>query len=83
MTRGYLEMCIRGVSHAGSPGWLIQFEYDMVIVEEIKSRIPHTAREWNPHTKTWWVSEAFSDVLDGIFLNWRALAGRTVSPPGN
>ncbi len=71
MTRGYLETCCRGGSATGKPGWLIEFEYDQVIVEDLKA-IPAYGREWNPTEKRWWVSSVFEDRLESIFPNFHA-----------
>ena len=69
-----LKTCIKGGSIEGRPGWLIQFDYNPEIIEALKQAIPHTSREWREETKTWWISEEYSDTLKSLFRNFEALA---------
>lgn len=69
-----LTSCIKGGSSERQPGWLIEFNYDMEFILELKKQIPHTGREWNPDTKTWWVSEDYEDVLTEKFGDFYAFA---------
>ena len=69
-----LKLCVRGGSTKRETGWLIQFDYDAELVESLKNAIPHIMREWNPDTKTWWVSEKYETALNELFGNWYALA---------
>jgi len=69
-----LTECIKGGYGDMRVGWLLKFNYDIDAVEYLKRMIPHTARNWNDETKTWWVSESYSDVIKDIFGNFEALA---------
>lgn len=69
-----LTSCIKGGSRNQRPGWLIQFSYDIELIETLKKSVWYTGREWNAETKTWWISEDYEDVLDKLFSNWHALA---------
>ena len=69
-----LTQCIKGGSLEGESGWLIKFEYNVELIEELKRAIPHIHREWREDSKTWWVSEEYNDVLKSLFGNFEALA---------
>ena len=68
-----LTQCIKGGSKDSRSGWLIAFNYDPEIVEDIK-QIPHMEREWREDEKVWWISEAYSEHLKRTFKNFEALA---------
>lgn len=74
MTQQALTQCIKGGDRNGRSGWLIAFSYDEDVVETIKTKIPHTFREWRPEQKVWWVAEEYSAVLEAEFKNFHALA---------
>ena len=63
----------KGGSSKGEPGFRFNFEYDAKFVERFKLVIPHTHREWNPETKTWWVAQEYEHVLNNMFSNFHAL----------
>lgn len=68
MSRGRLTQLM--TFHAlGSPGYLIAFDYDMELVEELKAAIPHTARAWMPENKEWFVKQEYVVVLRRLFVN--------------
>uniref|UniRef100_A0A6M3JIJ5 Uncharacterized protein n=1 Tax=viral metagenome TaxID=1070528 RepID=A0A6M3JIJ5_9ZZZZ len=48
-------------------GYSIGFDYSPEIVELIKKKIPHTARNWNADKKEWWVNEEYLNELNAIF----------------
>lgn len=68
-----LTQCVPGGDKQGRSGYLIKFEYDIDFIEDLKRLIPHIDREWNPITKTWWISEVHSDKLAKMFGNFEAL----------
>jgi len=68
-----LNQCIKGGSIDKQPGWVIGFHYSEEVVEKLKE-IPHIHREWREESKTWWVSDMFSEHLKKIFPNFEALA---------
>lgn len=57
--------------HGGSSdfrsGYLLSFDYDPALVNELKKRIPASMREWYPNRKLWWVSEHCEKVIDDLF----------------
>ena len=69
-----LRTCVKGGDSDGRPGWRIQFDYEPKIVERLKAAVYHQDRTWDPETKTWWISENYEDVLEGLFGNFYALA---------
>jgi len=69
-----LRQCFVAGSEEGKKGYCISFDYDQDVVENIKSMIPHTYREWREATKVWWVAEEYEDVLNKLFPNFYALA---------
>jgi len=69
-----LIRCYVAGNDKGEKGYLIAFEYDTELVEALKSRIPHTHREWRRSEKAWWVSEVYGNVLKELFSNFYALA---------
>ena len=68
-----LTQCIRGGSQDKRNGFIIGFHYDQDVVENLKTAIPHTKREWREDTKTWWVSVDYEDFLKKQFSNFEAL----------
>jgi len=69
-----LSQCVRHGDAEGREGYLLAFAYDEATVEKLKTSIPHTERNWNPETKTWWVSREYEEVLRRLFPNFEALA---------
>ena len=66
-----LTKCVVGKNEDGQQGWFIQFPYNKIFLEDdFKDAIDHLYREWNPATKTWWVSEECGGMLAGLFENW-------------
>jgi len=66
-----LTKCIQHKNEFGKQGWLIQFPYDALFLnDDFKEAIDHPYREWNPATKTWWVDEECGGMLAGLFENW-------------
>ena len=58
---------IKGGSSEGKSGFLIEFDYDAYIVDQIKKTIPSSLREWNPDKKQWWISELAEKPLNDLF----------------
>jgi len=69
-----LTQCIKAGDSNGRPGWLIRFNYDRDLIEQLKTSVPHTEREWHPDSSEWWISEIYNDSLKGLFGNFEALA---------
>ncbi len=80
MTRGYLESCVWAGSRSGIPGWRIMFQYDVAIIEDLKRMVPHTAREWDKQSGTWWVSKDFEYELAAVFPNFMAFKSQMRMP---
>ncbi len=71
---GQLTMCIKAGDEALREGYMIAFNYDEQTVEGLKRLVPHTARQYYPASKQWWVSIQFESVLNQLFNNFDALA---------
>lgn len=69
-----LHTCYKGGDADGRPGYQIGFHYDGDTVEDLKSKVPHTHRSWNPEAKLWWVSDDYEETLCQMFSNFFALA---------
>lgn len=69
-----LNECYKGGSLDGRPGWVLRFQYEAEVVEELKNATPHYNREWREETKEWWVSEDYAEELETLFGNFHALA---------
>ncbi len=54
-------------------GFILGFQYDLDVVEELKRRIPHTHRAWDADNKTWWVAKEYEPTLATLFGNFVAL----------
>ncbi len=68
-----LKSCVPTGNAEQEPGYLISFEYNADGIEHLKAAIPHISREWQPETKTWWVSVEYEAVLTKFFANFEAL----------
>jgi len=68
-----LTQCIRGGSQEREPGFIIGFNYDRYLVQQLKWAVPHEKREWRPDTQTWWISADYEKILDKMFSNFHAL----------
>ncbi len=73
-TKSQLTQCVRGGDKNGRSGYVIAFDYDAELIENLKKSVPHTNREWREQSKTWWVSIEYEAVLDNLFGNFDALA---------
>jgi len=51
----------------------VGFAYNLEVVEELKSSIPHTYRRWDADKSLWWVSQNYEDVLKKLFSNFEAI----------
>ena len=67
-----LSMCIKAGDETLREGYMIGFDYDEQIVEDLKRLIPHTERSYYPASKQWWISIAYEGVLNNLFGNFEA-----------
>ncbi len=66
-----LTKCIKHKNEFGRQGWLIQFPYDQLFLnDEFKDCIHAGFRQWFPNQKAWWVDESCGEVLQQLFENW-------------
>lgn len=78
-----LTKCVKRNNEFGRPGWLIQFPYDQLFLnDEFKDSIDAGFRQWLPEKKAWWVDESCGEWLQQLFENWnQPIVKRQVKPP--
>ncbi len=68
-----LTVCQPASDDQHRSGYVLGFQYDLDVVEDLKRLIPHTYRSWDADNKTWWVSKEYEAVLVKLFKNFEAL----------
>ena len=62
-----LKSWVKGGSTQGKSGYKLKFDYDVDIIQRLKSTIPGHMREWDDDKKEWWVSEYFEKQINDVF----------------
>jgi hypothetical protein len=57
----------KGENSKGEPGFWLEFDYDPVIITQLKLAIPSYLREWDADKKQWWVHEDCEVPVNRIF----------------
>lgn len=73
----YLTALWRGGGDVNkSPGYRLQFHYDITTIQALKYAVPAVHREYREEDTTWWViaDKGYEPALEKLFTNFHALA---------